>query len=53
MMTVSDAVDLEEDATICPMCRSTEMPNNSMSLAAYFIALFGVLSCGDLLEKLQ
>ena len=24
MMTMSDAVDLEEDATICPMCRSTE-----------------------------
>ena len=31
------------------MCRSTEMPNNSMSLAAYFIALF-VLSYGECLE---
>ena len=46
MMAVSDhendAVDLEEDVTICPMCRS-------IILAAYFIALF-VLSYGDCFE---
>ena len=45
----SGAVDLEEDATICPLCRCTEMLSYSMSLAAYFMVLFE-LSYGDCWE---